>query len=62
MFVFWFAAFSGSVDDAFAKRLVPDELWVIVALLRTEERLGGVRVAGMVYDVATGRVETLVKP
>lgn len=33
-----------------------------VAALRAETRLEGVRVSGLVYDVATGRVETVVEP
>ncbi|MFG2479163.1 carbonic anhydrase [Streptomyces fagopyri] len=33
-----------------------------VAALRAESRLEGVRVSGLVYDVATGRVETVVEP
>ncbi|MFE5136271.1 carbonic anhydrase [Streptomyces fagopyri] len=33
-----------------------------VAALRAESRLEGVRVSGLVYDVETGRVETVVEP
>ena len=33
-----------------------------VAVLRAEARLAGVRVSGLVYDVATGLVETVVAP
>lgn len=33
-----------------------------VAVLRAEHRLAGVRVSGLVYDVATGLVETVVAP
>lgn len=33
-----------------------------VAVLRAEARLTGVRVSGLVYDVATGLVETVVAP
>ena len=33
-----------------------------VAVLRAETRLAGVRVSGLVYDVATGLVETIVAP
>ncbi|MGW3630368.1 carbonic anhydrase [Streptomyces sp. NPDC005122] len=33
-----------------------------VAALRSESRLEGLRVSGLVYDVATGRVETVVEP
>jgi len=32
------------------------------AVLRAETRLDGVRVSGLVYDVATGLVETIVQP
>jgi carbonic anhydrase len=32
------------------------------AVLRAETRLDGVRVSGLVYDVATGRAETIVQP
>jgi carbonic anhydrase len=33
-----------------------------VAALRAEPRLGGVRVSGLVYDLLTGRVDTVVAP
>ncbi|MFD8424900.1 carbonic anhydrase [Streptomyces sp. NPDC059668] len=33
-----------------------------VAALRAETRLGGVRVSGLLYDVATGTVEVVVPP
>lgn len=33
-----------------------------VAVLRAESRLEGTRVSGLVYDVTTGRVETVVAP
>lgn len=33
-----------------------------VAVLRAEVRLGGTRVSGLVYDVATGLVETVARP
>src|SRR5215470_19454355 len=32
------------------------------AVLRAEPRLQGTRVSGLVYDVTTGRVETIVQP
>ena len=33
-----------------------------VAALRAETRIPGVKVSGLVYDVLTGRIETVVKP
>lgn len=33
-----------------------------VAALRDDPRVSGVRVSGLVYDVATGRTETVVAP
>jgi carbonic anhydrase len=32
------------------------------ALLRADNRLGGARVSGLVYDVTTGLVESVVQP
>jgi len=33
-----------------------------VVALRAETRVAGVRVSGLVYDVATGLIDTVVKP
>ncbi|MFF2522957.1 carbonic anhydrase [Streptomyces liangshanensis] len=39
-----------------------DAVALDVSVLRADERLAGARVSGLVYDVTTGRVRTVVEP
>ncbi|MFF4733282.1 carbonic anhydrase [Streptomyces mirabilis] len=52
-------------EQGLAEQAVSDPRAAIardVAALRAETRLEGVRVSGLLYDVATGQVETVVAP
>ncbi|MET9479267.1 carbonic anhydrase [Streptomyces sp. NPDC006638] len=52
-------------EDHLATTLVDDPYGAVardVSVLRADERLGSARVSGLVYDVATGRVETVAGP
>ena len=52
-------------QDQLAKQAVSDPVAAVavdVATLRADTRLPGVRVSGLVYDVNTGLVDTVVKP
>ena len=57
------AAFLGVEESALESQAVGDPRAAVtldVATLRAESRLAGVRVSGLVYDVHTGLVETVV--
>ncbi|MFF2993410.1 carbonic anhydrase [Streptomyces sp. NPDC057950] len=52
-------------EEGLAEQAVSDPRAAIthdVAALRAETRLEGVRVSGLLYDVATGEIETVVAP
>jgi carbonic anhydrase len=52
-------------QDQLAKQAVSDPVAAVavdVATLRADTRLPGVRISGLVYDVNTGLVDTVVKP
>ena len=51
--------------DQLAKQAVSDPVAAVavdVGTLRADTRLPGVRISGLVYDVNTGLVDTVVKP
>ena len=56
--------FSVDATDLPARKVSdPDQaVMVDVAALRAETRIPGVKVSGLVYDVLTGRIRTVVKP